>query len=290
MFFDLLIVFFGQICYTAAGVIVMTAEPLIAAFSRDCEIRLLRAIRQRWYTSRWQKYLTEPRADHGLLLLLQGSMEYIWDGGSLSLRPGDLICLSKGSHYDVRMYTELGAVQTLLINFDFPQGEAMPALPPRLLCANAASRFATLFHNVVDALGQTDASPCLRKAHFYFLLSDLQSLLNRQSDPEGEIINQATGLLIREEVLSVREIARQCCISESSLRRLFRQRLNTSPAKYRSAARLQKACSLLVSTDLPVEEIAASLRYFDSAYFCKCFLEHFAMTPTQYRRKHRAVL
>jgi len=261
----------------------MNPEPLSAVLSRSCDVRLLRALRQHWYSSRWQKYLTVPRADHGLLLLLQGSMDYLWDGGSLCVRPGDLILLSKGSHYDVRMYTEQTSVQTLLINFDVP--ETVPPSPPRLLCANAAARFEPLMCNVVES-GKASES-CLQKAHFYYLLADLQKLLTRQADPEGELLERATRLLSRDEPLPMEEIARQCCISESSLRRLFHRRLNTSPAKYRSAARLRQAAALLVSTDLPVEAVAAAARYYDAAYFCRCFWDHYQMTPTQYRQNHR---
>jgi transcriptional regulator GlxA family with amidase domain len=128
------------------------------------------------------------------------------------------------------------------------------------------------------------------KAHFYWLLNDLQLLLTQQNDPYAQIIEQAAALLKLDEPPAMVEVARQCRVSESTLRRLFHQRLQTSPAKYRSESKLQRACTMLVTTDLTIEEIASALHYTDAAYFCRCFASRFGTTPARYRQAHRPVL
>jgi AraC-like DNA-binding protein len=43
----------------------------------------------------------------------------------------------------------------------------------------------------------------------------------------------------------------------------------------------------LDNREMTVSEIAASLSFFDAAYFCKVFRAHTGMTPTQYARSKR---
>ena len=126
----------------------------------------------------------------------------------------------------------------------------------------------------------------LLRSQLYLLLHHVLLLVQTQSDPQAETMEQAKHLLVQAPGLSVGQVARQCCVSERSLRRLFRQRLGMSPVAYRNSVKLQEACRLLISTDMPVGEVAAALGYYDEAYFCKCFLQNMGDTPTRYRQKH----
>ena len=52
--------------------------------------------------------------------------------------------------------------------------------------------------------------------------------------------------------------------------------------------RVSEAEKLLLSTDLPISEIAAMAGYEDYNYFTKVFRQHTGMTPLRYRKKYAA--
>ncbi len=85
--------------------------------------------------------------------------------------------------------------------------------------------------------------------------------------------------------ISVPDIAEEVHVSPRHLCRLFAQFTGDSPAAYIARTRLEWARSLLVRTDRPVKEIAASVGYPDVHYFTRAFTRHFGCPPARYRRR-----
>ena len=82
---------------------------------------------QQWRFSRFS-YLEQPRPDHGLLLLLNGEIDYVNQESALRIQPLDLVYLPKGSRYEARIHP---GTEDLLLNFRFAEGEpeALPIEP-----------------------------------------------------------------------------------------------------------------------------------------------------------------
>lgn len=72
-------------------------------------------------------------------------------------------------------------------------------------------------------------------------------------------------------------------VSPSHLRLLFRQSLGVSPMRFVAALRLERACLLLRSTDLPVKRVALESGYPDANHFCRLFRQHHGMSPGRWR-------
>jgi AraC-like DNA-binding protein len=87
--------------------------------------------------------------------------------------------------------------------------------------------------------------------------------------------------------LSFSDLAKKSGVSEGYLRSLFRQRLGSSPVKYRNNLRLMRARDMLLSTDMSVKEAAASVGFQDQLYFSRIFRGHFGISPRELIRKHR---
>ena len=87
--------------------------------------------------------------------------------------------------------------------------------------------------------------------------------------------------------LSFGDLAKKAGVSEGYLRSLFRQRLGSSPVKYRNTLRLMRARDMLLSTDMSVKEAAASVGFQDQLYFSRIFRGHFGISPRELIRKHR---
>ncbi|MBQ6823748.1 MAG: AraC family transcriptional regulator [Clostridia bacterium] len=232
--------------------------------------RLNKILLQRWRQERFS-YLDQPRPDHGLLLVLQGQIEFATAEKRISAEEGTLLYLPKGSCYEARFY---GAPENYLVNFE---GEPLFAEPTVLIrhasCGEAFRR-----------LAEARFASAFKREGLFFLLLD-EVLTHRTA--EEAMLEQARALLA--EGKAVAKVAAACHISESGLRRLFRAKTGHAPAHCRTAVRLARAKELLVS-GLPMGEVAEQLGYYDAAYFCRSFKKETGLTPAQYAKKKRSSL
>jgi AraC family transcriptional regulator, transcriptional activator FtrA len=90
-----------------------------------------------------------------------------------------------------------------------------------------------------------------------------------------------------EERLDVLTLARQACMSPRSFARRFRQETGTTPAQWLLDQRTRAAQSLLETTDLPVEHVAARAGFGSATSLRTHFGRRLATTPTAYRRAFR---
>ena len=122
------------------------------------------------------------------------------------------------------------------------------------------------------------------------LLFKIFSLLNvRENKEESSIVYETVKHLSEhiDECISVSELARHCGVSEVYLRKKFKEKMGTSPAKYRNELRLNKAANYLKFGDITVQEISDTLGYATSSHFIKEFKEKYGMSPLQYRKSER---
>ncbi|WPJ96076.1 AraC family transcriptional regulator [Coraliomargarita algicola] len=74
-------------------------------------------------------------------------------------------------------------------------------------------------------------------------------------------------------------------LSYSRLRSLFRSAYHISPGEFRIQVRIENACTLLETTDLPINKIADQLGYADAFTFSKQFKQRVALSPQQFRSR-----
>ena len=86
--------------------------------------------------------------------------------------------------------------------------------------------------------------------------------------------------------VSLEDLSDTFGLSKQYIMRLFRQQLGTTVSRYVNTVKLRKSLDLLRFTGLSVGEIAYSLGYSSSYYFCRLFKQYFNITPTEYQRSH----
>ncbi len=79
------------------------------------------------------------------------------------------------------------------------------------------------------------------------------------------------------------DIASAAKISKTEALRCFQKLMNTTPVRYLNEYRLIQAIKLLQTTDKSITEIAFSVGYESSGYFCKVFKKQYNLTPKEYR-------
>ena len=87
--------------------------------------------------------------------------------------------------------------------------------------------------------------------------------------------------------ITLRSIADACSCSESTVSHLFKQYTNESVKKYINNLRIKQAAKLLVTSSLPVGEIAYLCGYSDANYFSVAFKKHCGISPNMYRNQDK---
>jgi len=82
---------------------------------------------------------------------------------------------------------------------------------------------------------------------------------------------------------TIKEYARQLRYSPSYLSRKLAKTWQKAPGQALRMARLEKAASLLISTDLAVWEVASRVGYFSTSSFIRAFHGLFGTTPAMFR-------
>lgn len=85
--------------------------------------------------------------------------------------------------------------------------------------------------------------------------------------------------------LSVSSLAAKASLSISQFDRQFKKKFQTTPRKYIMNVRINAACELLVSTDLPISEIALETGFCDQSHFTNRFVQSKGMPPSHYRKR-----
>lgn len=86
------------------------------------------------------------------------------------------------------------------------------------------------------------------------------------------------------EPLPIAEIARRVRLSERTLQRLFRRRLEESPHRVYLSVRLNAARRLLAQTELSIAEVADACGFQSRVTFHRAFRRAFRQAPSTFRR------
>ena len=90
-----------------------------------------------------------------------------------------------------------------------------------------------------------------------------------------------------KEDITLASLAERFHFSAQYLAKRFKEEYNTTIIHYLTQQRMDKASSLLIHTDLSIQDIAAESGFEELNYFSKVFRKHFNFSPTSYRKKFK---
>ena len=129
-------------------------------------------------------------------------------------------------------------------------------------------------------------SPWLRQelgcAMEHLILSTAHAIIKPRRRPLEKSISYIHGAF--QENIRIPDLAAMEHLSHSRYIALFRQQMGTSPTAYLIGLRMERACELLLNTDMSVKQIGISVGYDDPQFFSKLFKKHVGLSPVQYRR------
>ena len=120
------------------------------------------------------------------------------------------------------------------------------------------------------------------------------ALFRRQSSKPEEVQEERTihGITrymqehLTEEV-SLSVLAEEFHLNPQYISQLFKSEIGVGFLAYLTGIRMERAKKLLLTTDLPVAEVAEQCGYGDYRVFTKVFKKNEGVTPSQYRRDFR---
>ena len=129
----------------------------------------------------------------------------------------------------------------------------------------------------------------------YYVLQLLHALMTMPSESESDtyftrsqiaIVKEAEALILQDlsRRITAKEMADRFGISESSFKLYVKGILGDSYLAYFRKKRMEKAASLLASTNLKVIEIANMVGYENQGKFAKVFADEYGISPLEFRR------
>lgn len=262
--------------------------------------RVREAVRQIWQPEdSWLGYTHHPRPCSGLVLICADiEMVYTFAGGEVRAHMGDVVYVPSGMQYRVsfRGSTPDSHLDSYTVNFELFDREGCRILLSdtiRILAGDPQNRrYAPLAAELYEAycLEKIGASRNALKleAIFLYLLDRLLTDVRGRTDCDYPIrrgVRALTAEWDRNRPIAV--YAEMCGVSESYFYLLFKRSLGVSPVEYRNRIRVQNACSLLESTSMSVEEIAAAVGFETAFYFSRIFKKLLGIPPRRYREGRR---
>lgn len=87
-----------------------------------------------------------------------------------------------------------------------------------------------------------------------------------------------------DNLLSIDELSAICYLSNDHFIRLFKKETGCTPMQYINQKKIEKAQLMLITTDLPVKDIAYNLSFNNISYFNRLFKKITGQTPGNYIR------
>lgn len=211
--------------------------------------------------------------------IIKGQLDIEMEGQKLHLEPGDIYQIPKGKKYCSRWRGNPEITFKAYAYLSYP-GENVKTtklqkikITPRII--ELINKIPT--NNVID---------CYSVGRFYLFLDEVMKDVETSSlSKEQLLLNKAMNFIRENPDCLMPEVASYCNMSESSFYNLFKKHSEMTPTQYRVGVKLDNAFNLIVSTDMPIEQISDACGFSSSSYFRKYFCKKYGKTPTRIRKE-----
>lgn len=223
--------------------------------------------------------IVESRPSHAFIFRLGGEAEYIFDGKKMKVKKGEVAFLPQGAHYECRTKNAIYMSINFSANIENPKISSYS-----LESFYGANYEIESFTELWNFGGEEGKYKCL--SMFYDLLSYISRLENMEKSEEKKyaLIKPALEYLkanIYSPTLRIDKLHSLCGISDTYLRRIFKERFHIAPQEYVLTSRLIHAKSILDSGDFDsIKEVSELVGYTDPLYFSKAFKKLYGCSPS----------
>lgn len=122
---------------------------------------------------------------------------------------------------------------------------------------------------------------------FYKLLRKILPGMIESAISTDKTLQNAISYIINnwDKPFSVKDLASNCCISESGVYHLFKKQLGQSPVSFLNSIKVNQAIRFLETTDYSISKISNLSNFNSENHFRKVFAEFTGVTPSKYRKQ-----
>lgn len=267
--------------------------------------------------SRYNPLFSHMHAFFEIIYVLSGQCENVVAGTPIHMKEGDICILAPGMYHSLGVFDDTSIVLNILVRkstfqetfFDVFQKKA--ALSDffyqnyyfgkldNVICfpTEGDTELETLLYILFsESIRRQDYYPhvmeSLMRTIFYVMFRHEPDKMYLQTNSDEIQKQEAIIRYIQMHYsdITMADLVEEFHLSESSIRRALRKTVQKNLVDFVREIRLQKACVLLVNTELQVNDIALTVGYQSDEYFYRLFHEKYGMTPLEYRKENRRSL
>ncbi len=230
---------------------------------------------------------------HRLLFVAEGSLRGTVNRRVVNVPTGHLLYIPPDTPADFTFAADKKAQYYWVYFHGAPAKRLLSACGIQGITTRSLPSIAAVCTHIDDMLN-TPAGDILHpyavSGHLQLLLAELHRQCITVSDDSYHPLIEQIALRLQEQpesFVSNRELAQSCGFSEGHFVRLFKKHKGCTPHRYHMHALADKACVLLKTTDMSIQEIAYSLGFDDPLYFSRLFRSVHGIPPRLYRQRHQ---
>ncbi|MBO5272989.1 MAG: helix-turn-helix transcriptional regulator [Clostridia bacterium] len=194
----------------------------------------------------------------------------------------------------------IGIYEAYFFTFDMneqgttiPELEQLPITYPLVDYQRIGELFRQIYHEY-DTPGPTQLlhTQILLLQLFDFMIDYAESVAPVQQDHTGRQNIQKSVLYIRQhfsEDITLPKLAKVSGYSIYHYNRVFKRCTGMSPIRFLNDYRLNRAKYMILTENMPLEQIAAACGFNQYSYFYRLFRTAYGSSPAQFRKKHAAL-
>ena len=214
-------------------------------------------------------------------LILKGNGTYIYLNKKLKVAEGDVVFIPE----NIYCYSEWhGEPQIEVVYLSCFMHYESFKYEPQLIEADQDLKKAILR---ISALLSNEQPEILEAYSLFYKLLQTVTVKMKTSDVVFDKTLQTAIEYITnnwDSDLSVSDLARSCCVSESTLYHLFRRELGQTPINLLNSIRINVAIEYLENSNRSISAISEAVGFHSENHFRKLFSEFTGTTPLKYRK------
>ena len=215
-------------------------------------------------------------------MILKGNGSYLYLNKALHVREGDVVFIPE----NIYCYSEWHGVPEIEVIYlcCFLHYETFKYEPQVIPCSedekgNILQISRLLSGNELDELEAYSM--------FYRLLCTLTPRMVQSELALDKTLQRAIEYVTENwnSSFSVADLAKKCCVSESTIYHLFRRELGQTPIGFLNSIRINVAIEYLENTQYSISTISREVGFNSENHFRKTFFEQTGTTPLKFRKK-----
>ena len=215
-------------------------------------------------------------------VIMKGSGTYIYLNKKLSVSEGDVVFIPENIYCYSEWHGE-PAIEVLYVSC-FMHYEQLRYEPQIIKCNEEEKSSLISISKLLqtDFIGELEAYSL-----FYRLLQKILPQMVESNISADKTLQKAIEYITENwnKKFSVSDLAKKCCVSESTLYHLFQKELGQTPIRFQNSVKINVAIEHLENSDYSIATISSLVGFNSENHFRKVFKDITGTTPLKLRKK-----